>query len=309
MTMRNPQIIVYVLLAIVLAIAPFAIQPVFIMTALCYALFACSCNLLVGYAGLLSFGHAAYFGIGSYVAAWFASHLGWSPELAILAATASGVVVGAFFGWLAIKQSGIYFSMITLALGQMVYFISLQSPATGGEDGIQHVVRAPLLGLFDIASDGRFYVVVAVLFLLAYAFISRVVRSPFGNILKGIRENESRMVSLGYVPDRYKLIAFVLSTGIAGLAGGTKALVIGLATLTDVHFMMSGLVVIMVLLGGLGTLLGPVVGAVILIAMNNYLAPLGAWVTFIQGCILLACVLVFRSGIVGEIQSRLRVSL
>jgi len=309
MAMETKQIAIYSVVAAILVAAPFFVQPVFIMTALCFALFACSCNLLVGYAGLLSFGHAAYFGIGSYVAAWVVTNLGWSTELSIGAATASVIIIGAFFGWLAIKQSGIYFSMITLALGQMVYFLCLQLPVTGGEDGIQHVVRTPLLGIIDVRSDNRFYVVVAILFVIVFSLIARIINSPFGNILKGIRENEARMMSLGYVPDRYKLIAFVLSAGIAGLAGGTKALVIGLATLTDVNFMMSGLVVIMILLGGLGTLLGPVVGAIILIAMNNYLAPLGAWVTFIQGSILLACVLVFRSGIVGEIQSKLRISL
>jgi branched-chain amino acid transport system permease protein len=282
---------------------------VFLMKVLCFALFACAFNLLIGYVGLLSFGHAAFFGMGGYVAAWTAKNWGVSAEVAILFGGLTGAALGAVFGWLAIRRQGIYFAMITLALAQMVYFFCLQAPFTGGEDGIQQVPRAPLFGVISMESDMSLYWVVAVVFLAGFLLIHRIVHSPFGQVLKAIRENEPRAVSLGYRTDDYKWIAFVLSTFLAGIAGGTKALVFGIATLTDVYWSMHGEVVLMSLVGGLGTIFGPVMGALVLTGMENYLAQFGSWVTIIQGVIFVACVLAFRKGIIGEIGSRFRLSL
>jgi branched-chain amino acid transport system permease protein len=279
------------------------------MKVLCFALFACAFNLLIGYVGLLSFGHAAYFGMGSYLAAHAAKVWGFPTEIAILTGAAVAGLLGLVFGWLAIKRQGIYFAMITLALAQMVFFFSLQAPFTGGEDGIQSVPRGHLLGVIDLRNDLAMYFFVLGIFLIGFLFIYRVIHSPFGQVLKAIRENEARATSLGYRPDHYKLTAFVLSATLAGLAGGTKAIVFQLASLTDVHWSMSGEVVLMTLVGGMGTMYGPVIGALVIVTMQNYLAQFGAWVTIIQGVIFVATVLAFRRGIVGELSRLLRTPL
>ncbi|PWS35264.1 branched-chain amino acid ABC transporter permease [Falsiroseomonas bella] len=296
------------MLAFVL-VSPFFLYPVFLMKVLCFALFACAFNLLIGYVGLLSFGHAAYFGMGAYITGYAAKAWGVPPELAILMGGATGALLGIPFGWLAIRRAGIYFAMITLALAQMVYFFALQAPFTGGEDGIQAIPRGTLFGVFDLTADLTMYWLVAAIFLAGFLLIHRIVHSPFGQVMKAIRDNEPRATSLGYRTDDYKLMAFVLSATLAGIAGGTKALVFNIATLTDVHWAMSGEVVLMSLVGGLGTIFGPVVGAAVIITMQNYLAEFGAWVLVIQGVIFIACVLAFRRGILGEIAHALRVKL
>jgi len=296
-------------LVIFLAIAPFALYPFFIMKALCFALFACAFNLLIGYVGLVSFGHALYFGWAAYLAAHAAKVWGLPPELAVLTGTATGLALGMIAGVVAIRRQGIYFAMITLALAQMMYLVALRVKMTGGEDGIQGVPRGRLFGTFDLSNEMTMYVFVAVVVLAAFFLIYRIVNSPFGEVLKAIRENEPRAVSLGYKTDDYKLVAFVLSAALAGLAGSLKALVFQLASLTDVHWTMSGEVVLMTLVGGLGTIFGPIVGAFLIVAMENYLAPFGQWVLVIQGAVFVICVLAFRRGIVGELAARLRVRL
>ncbi|NKC29242.1 branched-chain amino acid ABC transporter permease [Falsiroseomonas selenitidurans] len=297
-----------VLVAFVL-VSPFFLYPVFLMKVLCFALFACAFNLLIGYVGLLSFGHAAFFGMGGYIAGHTAKVWGLTPEIAIIGGGAVGAVLGLGIGWLAIRRSGIYFAMITLAMAQMVYFFCLQAPFTGGEDGIQQIPRGRLFGLIPLDTDFTLYWLVAAIFLGGFLLVHRVVHSPFGQVMKAVRENEPRATSLGYRTDDYKLLAFVLSAGLAGVAGGTKAMVFGIATLTDVHWNMSGEVVLMTLVGGLGTVFGPVVGAAVIVTMQNYLAEFGAWVTVIQGVIFVACVLAFRRGVVGEIGNLLKVRL
>ncbi|MGB6657558.1 MAG: branched-chain amino acid ABC transporter permease [Xanthobacteraceae bacterium] len=296
-------------MAIFLVAAPFVLYPVFLMKALCFALFACAFNLLIGYIGLLSFGHALFFGWASYLAAYAAKSWGLQPELAILVGTATAAALGLIAGVVAIRRQGIYFAMITLALAQMMYLVALRVKFTGGEDGIQAVPRGRLFGVFDLGVEMNMYVFVLVVTLGAMFLIYRIIDSPFGEVLLAIRENEQRTISLGYNTDRYKLVAFVLSATLAGLAGATKALVFQLASLTDVHWTMSGEVVLMTLVGGLGTVFGPIVGAFLIIAMENYLAPFGQWVLVIQGAIFVVCVLVFRRGIVGELANRLRVRL
>ena len=288
-------------MVLVLLIAPIWIYPIFIMKVMCFALFACAFNLLIGFGGLLSFGHAMFLGTAGYVSAHAAKVWGWNPELAILFATACSALLALVIGSLAIRRQGIYFAMITLAFSQMMFFFYLQTPFTGGEDGIQSVPRGKLFGFYDLAENTNMYIFVLVIFLVGFAFIWRVIHSPFGQILKAIRENQDRAISLGFDTDRYKLIAFIISGALAGTAGATKSLVFQLASLTDVHWNMSGEVVLMTLLGGLGTLFGPVVGAAIIITMQNYLAQFGSWVTIIQGVIFVICVLAFRRGIVGEI--------
>jgi branched-chain amino acid transport system permease protein len=305
----KPQAIAFLVMVAFVVVSPFFLYPVFLMKILCFALFACAFNLLIGYVGLLSFGHAAYFGMGAYVTGYAAKAWGLPPELAILLGGAIGAALGLPFGWLAIRRAGIYFAMITLALAQMVYFFALQAPFTGGEDGIQAIPRGALFGIFDLTPDMSMYWVTAIIFLAGFLLIHRIVHSPFGQILKAIRDNEPRATSLGYRVEDYKLMAFVLSAGLAGLAGGTKALVFNIATLTDVHWTMSGEVVLMSLVGGLGTVFGPVVGAAVIITMQNYLAEFGAWVLVIQGVIFVACVLAFRRGVVGEIGNALKVKL
>jgi branched-chain amino acid transport system permease protein len=298
---------IFIGLAALLLVAPFIIYPVFLMKVLCFALFACAFNLLLGYGGLLSFGHAAYFGMASYVSAYTAKHWGLTPELAILLGTAVAAALGAAFGSLAIRRQGIYFAMITLALAQMVFFFSLQAPGfTGGEDGIQAVPRGKLFGLLSLADDRVLYFVVAAIFFAGLLLIYRIIHSPFGQVLKSIRDNEPRAISLGYRTTQYKLAVFVLSTTLAGLAGATKSIVFQLASLTDVNWPMSGEVVLMTLVGGMGTVFGPIAGAAVIISMENYLAHLGSWVLVVQGVIFVACVLLFREGIVGVISKRLR---
>src|SRR5438477_1385254 len=297
-------------MAALLAMAPFAgIYPVFLMKALCFALFACAFNLLIGFGGLLSFGHAMFLGTAGYVCAHAAKVWGWPPEAAILAGTGAAATLGLVTGLLAIRRQGMYFAMITLALAQMIYFFCLQTPFTHGEDGIQAVPRGKLFGVLDLTNTLVMYYVVLAIFLGAFLLIFRVIHSPFGNVLKAIRENEPRAISLGYDAERYKLLAFVLSATLAGLAGATKAIVFQLASLTDVHWTMSGEVVLMTLLGGMGTIFGPVVGAFAIIAMQQYLASFGQWVTVIQGSIFVICVLTFRRGVIGEIAHYFRRSL
>jgi branched-chain amino acid transport system permease protein len=295
----------YAAILVLLLVAPLiGLYPVFVMKLLCFALFACAFNLLLGFTGLLSFGHAAFFGFAAYVTGWFIKAQGWTPELGILAGAVVAAALGLVFGAIAIRRQGIYFAMITLALAQMVFFICLQAPFTGGEDGLQGVPRGNLFGLLPLASDTSMYYVVVAIFVGCFLGISRIVTSPFGQVLKMIRENEPRAVSLGYEVDRYKLLAFVLSAALSGLAGGLKTLVMGFATLSDVHWSMSGEVILMSLLGGVGTFFGPVFGAGIVISLQNLLADkVGAWVTVIIGAIFVVCVLAFRKGVVGELHA------
>ena len=296
----------FVLMAAFFAAAPLVVYPVFLMKVMCFALFACAFNLLIGYGGLLSFGHAMFFGSASYLAAHAAKVWGLTPELAILFGTGGAAALGIATGLLAIRRQGIYFAMITLALAQMMFFFYLQAPFTGGEDGIQAVPRGRLFGLVDLSNVWAMYATVLVVFLGGFLLIYRAVYSPFGQVLKAIRENEARAISLGYDTTRYKLMAYVLSATLAGLAGATKSLVFQLASLTDVHWSMSGEVVLMTLVGGLGTVFGPVIGAAVIVTMANYLAQLGAWVTVVQGVIFVICVLTFRRGIVGEIANLIK---
>jgi len=297
--------------------APFFVYPVFLMKVLCFALFACAFNLLIGFTGLLSFGHAAFFGGAGYVAGHALKVWGLPLELGLVAGVAISALIGLVMGSLAIRRQGIYFTMITLALAQMLYFVCLQAPFTGGEDGLQGVPRSRLLGMIDLGNDLTLYYVVLAIFVAGFALIVRTIHSPFGQVLKAVKENEPRAISLGYDVDKYKLLAFVLSAALAGLAGATKTVVLGFETLTDVHWSMSGLVVLMTLVGGLGTLAGPIVGAIVIIALENKLGDLGDWlatitsiewfrsigesVTIVTGFIFIVCVLAFRRGIVGEL--------
>jgi branched-chain amino acid transport system permease protein len=287
---RSLRIPMAILIGICL-VAPFVIYPVFLMKMLCWALFACAFNLLLGYVGLLSFGHALFFGAAGYLTAYAAQTWGFPFELALLTGMVTAAVLGLAVGWLAIRRQGIYFAMITLALAQMFYFFCLRAPFTGGEDGIQGVPRGKLLGLVSLESNFTLYWVVLAIFLLGFFFIVRVIHSPFGQVLKAVRENEPRAVSLGYV----------LSAALSGLAGGTKAIVFQLASLTDVYWTTSGEVILMVLLGGLGTVFGPVVGAIVIVCVESFLAQIGGWVTVVQGGLFVVCVLAFRRGIIGEL--------
>jgi branched-chain amino acid transport system permease protein len=292
------------LLALALLAPMIGLYPVFVMKLLCFALFACAFNLLLGFTGLLSFGHAAFFGSAAYITGWLAKSQNWTPELAILAGAVGAGLIGLVVGTVAIRRQGIYFAMITLAIAQMVYFFCLQAPFTGGEDGLQGVSRGHLLGMFSLESDTAMYYFVVAVFVLCFLFISRIVNSPFGQVLKMIRENEPRAISLGYEVDRYKLLAFVLSAALAGLAGSLKTLVMGFATLSDVHWSMSGEVILMTLLGGVGTFFGPVFGAGIVVSLQDLLADkVGSWVTVIIGVIFVICVLAFRKGVVGEVHA------
>jgi branched-chain amino acid transport system permease protein len=303
------EIIGFLVMVVILLAAPLFIYPVLLMKILCFALFACAFNLLIGYVGLLSFGHALYFGWASYISAHAAKVWGFTPELAIVTGTLAGAGLGLVAGAVAIRRQGIYFAMITLALAQMMYFFAVQAPFTGGEDGIQAVPRGKLFGLISLSDQTAMYFTVAAVFLGGFLLIYRIIHSPFGEVLKSIRENEARAVSLGYKTDRYKLLAFVLSAALAGTAGATKAIVLQLASLTDVHWTMSGEVVLMTLVGGLGTVFGPVVGAFVIITMQNELAQFGQWVQVIQGVIFVVCVMLFRRGIVGELAALLRIKL
>jgi branched-chain amino acid transport system permease protein len=303
------QAIAFAIMVAVLLAAPGFFYPIFLAKLLCFALFACAFNLLIGYAGLLSFGHAAFFGMAAYAVGHSAKVWGWTPELAILFGVAVSAALGLGFGALAIRRQGIYFAMITLALAQMVYFFCLQAPFTHGEDGIQAIPRGHMFGLLNLRDTLTLYFVVLAIFLIGFLIVFRAIHSPFGQVLRAIRENEPRMVSLGYKPDQYKLLAFVISAALSGLAGGTKAIVFEIATLTDVHWATSGEVVLMTLLGGLGTVFGPVIGAFVVIGLQNYLAQIGAWVQVVQGAIFVICVLTFRRGIVGELGRLLKLKL
>jgi len=303
------EVIAFLVMACALIVAPMFAYPVFLMKALCFALFACAFNLLIGYVGLLSFGHALFFGWASYVCAHAAKVWGFPPELAIASGTVAAAGLGTIVGALAIRRQGIYFAMITLALAQMMYFFAIQAPFTHGEDGIQAVPRGTLFGFIDLADQTNMYITVLVIFLGCFLLIYRIINSPFGEVLKAIRENETRAISLGYRTERFKLIAFVLSATFAGVAGSTKALVFQLASLTDVDWPMSGEVILMTLVGGLGTLFGPVVGAFFIVTLENYLTTMGQWVFVVQGMIFVVCVLLFRRGIVGELAQRLRIKL
>jgi branched-chain amino acid transport system permease protein len=305
-----------------LLIAPFALYPVLLMKILCFALFACAFNLLIGFTGLLSFGHAAFFGGAAYVTGHALKVWGVPFELGLLIGTAFSAATGWLIGGLAIRRQGIYFTMITLALAQMLFFVFLQAPFTGGEDGLQGIPRGYLLGVIDLSNDLIMYYVVLAIVVATFALVVRIIHSPFGQVLKAVRENEPRATSLGYEVARYKLLAFVLSAALAGLAGSVKAVVLGFGTLTDVHWSMSGLVVLMTLVGGMGTLFGPVLGAIIIIALENKLGDVGSWlaqvteiewfntlgesVTMVTGLIFVLCVLAFRRGIIGEIVARMR---
>jgi branched-chain amino acid transport system permease protein len=307
----------YLLAFIAALVLPFVAYPVFLMKLLCFALFACAFNLLIGYAGLLSFGHAAFLGTAGYVTGHALAVLGLPVEVGIILGVAASSLIGLVMGLLAIRRSGIYFAMITLALAQMVYFAALRIPYTHGEDGLQGVPRGKLLGVLDLSNDLTLYYVVLAISIGGFALIVRTVHSPFGQVLKAIKENEPRAISLGYDVDRYKLLAFVLSAALAGLAGATKTVVLGFETLTDVHWTMSGLVILMTLVGGMGTMVGPVIGAFIIVALENKLGDLGTYlagvthvdwfatlgdsVGIVTGLIFIACVLLFRRGIVGEI--------
>ena len=297
---RDAGVAFLALLALIV-VGPFVAYPFFVMQMLCIALFACAFNLLIGYVGLLSFGHAMFLGMASYACAHAAKVWGLDPELSILVGVACAAQLGLIAGALAIRSQGIYFAMITVALSQMIYFFCVEAPFTHGEDGIQSVPQGFAFGLIDLSKPSLLYIFVAAIFLIGFFIVYRTINSPFGEILKAIRENEPRTVSLGYRVVRYKLAAFVLSASLAGLAGATKAIVVQNASLTDVSFSTSGEVVLMTLLGGMGTLYGPVVGAIVVVSMQNYLAQFGEWVTVIQGAIFVACVLLFRRGIVGEI--------
>ncbi len=318
------HLVILIGIAALLSVAPLVVYPVFLMQILCFALFACAFNLLLGYGGLLSFGHAAFFGGAAYVSAYLARHWHAPPEVAILSGTAAAAALGLVFGALAIRRQGIYFAMITLALAQMLYFFCIQTRYTGGEDGIQAVPRGHLFGFIDLSSDTTFAYVVAVIFMAGLLAIYRIVHSPFGQVLKAIRDNEPRAISLGYKTARYKLMVFVLSAALAGLAGSTKAIVFQLASLTDVHWMMSGEVILMTLVGGMGTIFGPITGAMVIVSMQYYLGKigtivltvpglaltltlnLGEWITILQGVIFVACVILFRDGLVGLIAKKIK---
>ncbi|MFZ0008180.1 MAG: branched-chain amino acid ABC transporter permease [Steroidobacteraceae bacterium] len=302
----RPAAVLYTLAVLFALCVPWiGIYPVFMMRLLCFAMFACAYNLLLGFGRMLSFGHAAFFGFAAYATAWLITAHGWSSVPAILAGMVVAAALGFAIGGLAIRRHGIYFAMITLALGQLVYFVCLEAPFTGGENGLQGVPRGSLLGLVSLRSDRVLYFLVLAAFVAAFLLIRRVVHSPFGQVLKAIRENEPRATSLGYDINRYKLLAFVLSAALAGLAGALNALVLGFATLSDVQQSTSGEVILMTLLGGTGTFFGPVVGAAIVVTLQQYLSDVaGGWVTAIIGVIFVACVLSFRRGIVGEIVAR-----
>jgi branched-chain amino acid transport system permease protein len=304
------EMIAFGIMTALLLIVPFTgVYPFFVMQALCFALLACAFNLLIGYGGLLSFGHAMFLGTAGYVSAHALKVWGLSPELAILVGTAAAAGLGVITGLIAIRRQGIYFAMITLALSQLLYFIYLQTPFTHGEDGIQGIPQGRLFGFLNLSNPTVLYYVILAGFLIGFLLIFRTINSPFGEVLKAIRENEQRAISLGYKTDQYKLLAFILSGTLAGFAGSLKVFVAQNASLTDVHWSMSGEIVLMTLVGGLGTIFGPVVGAFVITAMQQYLAGYGQWVTVIQGVIFVACVLAFRRGIIGEIAHWLRRSL
>jgi branched-chain amino acid transport system permease protein len=304
------EMIAFAVMTVLLALVPLTgLYPFFVMQALCFALLACAFNLLIGYGGLLSFGHAMFLGTGGYVTAHAAKVWGFPPELSIVVGIIASAGLGIITGVVAIRRQGIYFAMITLALSQLMYFIYLQAPFTHGEDGIQGIPQGRLFGILDLSKPTILYYVIVAGFLFGFLVIFRAINSPFGEVLKSIRENEQRAISLGYKTDQYKLLAFILSGTLAGFAGSLKVFVVQNASLSDVEVGMSGLIVLMTLVGGLGTVFGPVIGAFIIVATQQYLAGFGSWVTVIQGSIFVACVLTFRRGIVGEIAHFFRRSL
>jgi branched-chain amino acid transport system permease protein len=305
--MRSPAVPYVIVGLFALCVPLLGIYPVFMMELLCFAMFACAYNLLLGFGGMLSFGHAAFFGSAAYAGAWLAAARGWGTLPAIATGVAVSALVGLVVGIVAIRRRGIYFAMITLAMAQLIYFVCLEAPFTGGENGLQAVPRGSLFGVLSLKSDVVMYYLVLAAFLLQFLFIRRVVHSPFGQVLKAIRENEARAVSLGYEVNRYRLLAFVLSATLAGLAGSLKALVLGFVTLSDVQQATSGEVILMTLLGGTGTFFGPVIGAAVVVTLQQYLSDIvGGWVTVIIGAVFIACVLAFRRGIIGELAVLLR---
>ena len=292
---------------VLLAVAPLVMYPAFLMKAMCFAILACAFNLLLGYVGMLPFGHAAFFGVGGYLAAHAAKNWGLTPELVIILGTVVATLMGALFGWIAIRRQGIYFAMITLALAQLVYFVCVRTPDfTGGEDGVRDIPRGALFGLIDLKDDMRMYAFVSVLFVAAMVFIYRIIDSPFGQVLRAIRDNENRAISLGYRVNTYKLIAFTLSAGLAGLAGSVKAIVVQVASLTDVYWATSGDPIVMTLVGGVGTVMGPAIGAMVFMGLQIYLSDLRSWVIFVQGLVFFLCVLFFRNGVMGLLPQRIR---
>ncbi len=299
---RRGRIALWIGFAFLIVAPLIGLSPVFMMKALCYAIFACAFNLLLGFTGLLSFGHAAFLGAAAYFTGWLVRSAGLSPELGVLGGTLGAAAIGLVVGAIAIRRQGIYFAMVTLAMAQMVYFVWLQAPFTGGEDGLQGVPRGKLFGLLPLANDLTLYYVVLVVFVAVFLFIMRIVHSPYGQVLKAIRENEPRAISLGYDVDRYKLLAFVISTALAGLAGSLKTLILGFATLSDAHWSLSGEVVLMTLLGVMGTFAGPVIGAFTIIGLQDFLADrVGSWINVIIGVIFVVCVVAFRRGFIGEL--------
>src|SRR5580658_602740 len=305
--MRSPAVPYVIVGLFALCVPLLGIYPVFMMKLLCFAMFACAYNLLLGFGGMLSFGHAAFFGASAYATAWLATARGWDAAPSILAGVGASALVGLIVGVIAIRRRGIYFAMITLALAQLIYFICLEAPFTGGENGLQGIPRGSLFGLLQLKSDVVMYYLVLAAFLAQFIFIRRVVHSPFGQVLKAIRDNEARAVSLGYDINRYRLVAFVLSATLAGLAGSLESLVLGFATLSDVQQANSGQVILMTLLGGTGTFFGPVIGAAVVVTLQEYLSDIvGGWVTVIIGAVFIACVLAFRRGIIGELAALMR---
>lgn len=302
-------LIAFICMVACVVVAPFVLYPIFLMRVLAYAVFVMAFNLLAGYSGLVSFGHAAFFGMGAYLTAWAAKELGVPAGIAVLIGGLTGAALGVVIGWLSIRRTGIYFAMITLALAQLVYFFCVQAPFTHGENGIQQVPRAPLLGVIHLTDGMAMYWFTAGVFILCFLAVYRIIHSPFGKVLQAIRENEARAISLGYKVQHYKLIAFVLSAFFSGVGGGLLSLVFGLATLETVRYTTSGEVVLMALVGGFGTIYGPLTGALVLSAMENYLAPFGSWVTVAEGVVFVLAVLLFRRGIIGEVMAKLKLSL
>ncbi|MFV0384925.1 branched-chain amino acid ABC transporter permease [Paracoccus sp. (in: a-proteobacteria)] len=294
--------VLFVIFAAAVVLSPMVLYPIFLMKIYCFIIFACAYNLLLGYTGLMSFGHAAFFGMGAYLCGHAATQWGLPFELSVLAGTAFAALLGAVFGWIAIRRQGLYFAMITLALAQMVYFIALKAPFTGGEDGIQSVPRGTLLGIVDLRSDRALYWMMAVIVLAVLALYNRIVHSPFGQVLRAIRNNAERAKSLGYAVDRYKLVSFIISAALSGFAASLKTVIFGIATLTDVSVTATTEVVLITLVGGIGTIFGPVAGSYLVLALEHFLAPYGPWVLLIQGAVFMGFVLIFRQGLVGGLQ-------
>lgn len=299
----------FLLFAAFVVISPLFLYPIFLMKVYCFIIFACGYNLLLGYTGLMSFGHAAFFGMGAYLCGYAATRFGLPFELSVLTGTGFAALLGLVFGWIAIRRTGLYFAMITLALAQMVYFIATQAPFTGGENGIQAVPRGSLLGLIDLRSNTNLYWLMAAIVLATVAFYNRVIPSPFGQVLRAIRNNPERARSLGYDVDRFKVASFTISAAMAGFAGSLKTVVFGIATLTDVSTVISTEVVLINLVGGIGTIFGPIIGSYIILSLEHYLSPYGPWVLVVQGLVFMLFVLLFRQGVVGELQKRLKTHL